>query len=254
MTDHTDDAFLGGALRLWQPARGYRAATDPVFLASACAARAGETVLDLGCGAGAAALCLGQRVPGVALTGLEVQQGYADLARQNAARNNLVLEVIEGDAARMPDEMRARSFDHVITNPPFFEAEAGLKTDDPGRDRAFRESMSLDRWIDAGLRRLRPGGEFLLIHRSERLTDILQALSSRCGAIRILPLTARRGRDAKRVIVLAKKGSRAPLRLLDPFVIHEGPHHESDAPDFTGAAQSVLLEGASLREFAPLSA
>ena len=89
----TDDKFLMGRLRLLQPAQGYRAATDPVLLAAACPASAGQSVLDLGCGAGAAALCLAARVPGLALAGLELQPGYADLARRNAARNGIAMQV-----------------------------------------------------------------------------------------------------------------------------------------------------------------
>ena len=96
----SDDKFIGGRLHLWQPLRGYRAATDPVFLAAACPAAAGESVLDLGCGAGAAALCLAVRVPEVVLSGLEVQPDYAMLARRNAERNGIVMDVVEGDLRR----------------------------------------------------------------------------------------------------------------------------------------------------------
>ncbi|MGB7263813.1 MAG: methyltransferase, partial [Albidovulum sp.] len=80
----TEDGFLGGRLRISQPRDGYRAAMDPVLLAAAVPARAGDTVLELGCGAGVASLCLASRVPGLALTGLELQSGYAALARANA--------------------------------------------------------------------------------------------------------------------------------------------------------------------------
>jgi tRNA1Val (adenine37-N6)-methyltransferase len=84
--DLTRDAFLGGRLHVWQPARGYRAGTDPVFLAAACPARSGEHVLELGCGVGVASLCLAARVEGLALTGVERQVDYAALARRNAER------------------------------------------------------------------------------------------------------------------------------------------------------------------------
>ena len=93
----SDDGFLGGALRILQPRHGYRAATDAVLLAAACPAQPGDSVLDLGCGAGVASLCLGHRVPGLALHGLERQPAYADLARRNAARNAIALDVTEGD-------------------------------------------------------------------------------------------------------------------------------------------------------------
>ena len=115
------DAFLCGRLHLWQPKKGYRAATDPVILAAACPARAGERVLDLGCGAGAAALCLAARVPGVQLAGLEVQPAYATLARRNAVENGVDMQVECGDLAQMPVALR-RDFDHVIANPPYYPA------------------------------------------------------------------------------------------------------------------------------------
>ncbi|MFO7806744.1 MAG: methyltransferase, partial [Paracoccaceae bacterium] len=72
MSALTQDAFLGGQLYLWQPRRGgYRAGVDPVLLAASVPAQAGETVLELGCGVGAAMLCLHARVKGLQLTGVE---------------------------------------------------------------------------------------------------------------------------------------------------------------------------------------
>ncbi|NJS39430.1 MAG: methyltransferase, partial [Rhodobacteraceae bacterium] len=130
----SDDKFLSGRLSLLQPLKGYRAATDPVLLAAACPAKAGDSVLDLGCGAGAAALCLGQRVPGLHLAGLELQADYADLARQNATRNGMALEVHEGDLARMPAALR-RDFDHVIANPPYYPPGGSPRPFRPRRGR-----------------------------------------------------------------------------------------------------------------------
>ena len=100
--DLTHDAFLCGKLHLWQPKQGYRAATDAVLLAAACPAKAGESVLDLGCGVGAASLCLASRVTGLMQSGLELQEDYAALARQNAAENGVALNVVVGDLTDMP--------------------------------------------------------------------------------------------------------------------------------------------------------
>ena len=145
------DAFLDGRLRLWQPRRGYRAATDPVLLAAFVPARPGERVLELGCGGGTAALCLGRRVPGLELHGLELQPAYAELARLNAAENGLALAVHEGDLRRPPAALRRLVFDHVLANPPFHPPPA-TGADDPGRDRAHREGEAgLADWIAAGL-------------------------------------------------------------------------------------------------------
>ena len=102
MDDLTHDAFLCGKLHLWQPRKGYRAATDPVLLAAACPALPGQSVLDMGCGVGAAALCLAARVPDLRLYGLELQPDYAELARRNAIENGLPMQVECGDLAHMP--------------------------------------------------------------------------------------------------------------------------------------------------------
>lgn len=240
----SDDKFLCGRLRLLQPIQGYRAATDPVLLAAACPAMSGETVLDLGCGAGAAALCLGFRVPGVQLSGLELQPDYADLARRNAERNGIGLAVHEGDLARMPRELR-RDFDHVIANPPYYPA-GGSPSPVSGRARAMQVRTPLTDWVAGSSRRLRPGGWMTLICGADGLPEVLAALGSKLGSASVLPLAAREGRSALRVIVRARKGGRAAFRLLAPFVIHQGAAHDGDRESYTTAANAVLRDGADL--------
>lgn len=239
------DGFLGGTLRLWQPVRGYRSGADAVLLAAACPARAGDAVLELGCGAGVAILCLAARVPGIRATGLEVLPDYAALARRNAGENALPLEVIEGDLAAPPAALRARSFDAVIANPPYFRD--ATPPPDAGRGMARHEALPLAAWLDAGLRRLRPGGSLTVIQRAERLGDILPTLTGRAGAVRVLPITARAGREAGRVIVTASKGARAPLRLLAPLVMHDGDTHATDGDDHSALATAILRNASPIR-------
>ena len=241
----TRDGFLGGRLAILQPREGYRAATDPVLLAAAVPARAGQSVLELGCGAGVAALCLLWRVPGAAATGVERQAAYAALARRNADLNGLPLAVEEADLTRLPPALRARDFDHVLANPPYFPAGGGTPARDPGREAAQREETPLDLWCDAGLRRLRPGGSFTLIQLAERLPELLRALSGR-GSVCVLPVVPRAGRPAGRVIVQVVKGGRAPFRLLSPLVVHAGEFHRADADDYSPEARAILRDGAPL--------
>lgn len=240
----SDDKFLCGRLRLLQPLKGYRAATDPVLLAAACPAKPGDNVLDIGCGAGAAVLCLGHRVPGLGLAGLELQPAYAELARRNAERNQIAVEVEEGDIARMPSALR-RDFDHVIANPPYYHS-GGSPSPIAGRSRAMQVETPLADWVAAAARRLRPGGWMTLICGSDGLPQVLAALAPKLGSAAVLPLAAREGRPALRVIVQARKGGRARFRLLAPFIIHQGPAHDGDRESYTPQANAVLREGADL--------
>lgn len=242
----THDRFLGGRLVLAQPARGYRAGIDAVLLAAAVPARAGQSALELGAGTGAASLCLGARVQGLSQTGLELQPGYAVLAQQNAAANGIALEVVQGDVAALPAALRARSFDHVLMNPPYFDRGDGTAAADPGRETALGEGAPLAAWVEAATRRLASGGCLTAIQRAERLPDLLAACDGRLGSLAVLPVAPRAGRPAKLVLLWARKGGRAAFRLLAPLVLHEGDRHDRDGESYRPEVQAILRDGAAL--------
>ena len=238
----TRDAFLGGRVQLWQPRRGYRAGVDAVLLAASVPARAGQCVLELGCGAGAAALCLGARVPGLSLQGVERDAGFAALARRNG------LAVCHADLRNLPDALRARQFDHVIANPPYFDRAASRRSADPAREAAHGESAPLGEWLRVMAKRLRPRGMAHVIHRAERLDDLIRLLPRDLGSVEVLPLASRAGRAPERVILRAVKNGRGAFRLHAACVLHAGARHESDAgDDYTPAIRAVLRDGAPLR-------
>lgn len=244
----THDAFLGGKLNIWQPQEGYRAGTDPVFLASVVKATAGQTVLELGCGAGVASLCLGCRIKGLSLTGVELQSEYAALARRNAAENGVPMEVVVADVDALPLEIRQRSFDHVIANPPYFETKRLTPPKDAGKEIAhIAQPGSIKHWVETGVKRLSPKGVISLVHLTESLTDVLGVLSGKCGEIEIYPIVSRGNRPASRVITTARKGSRTPLVLHPPQVVHTNPTHTTDADDYSDWATAVLRSGQPLR-------
>ena len=245
MTENlTHDAFLCGKLHLWQPAKGYRAATDPVLLAAACPAVPGQSVLDLGCGVGAAALCLGARVPGLRLTGLELQPQYADLARRNGAQNGQDFAVECGDLSTMPPILR-RDFDHVIANPPYYP-KGGTPSPDSGKATALLIGTPLADWVAASARRLAPGGWLTMIFGADGLPQVLGALAPKLGSAIVLPLAPREGRPALRVILRARKGGRAAFRLLSPLIIHKGSAHDGDRESYPPRADEILRGGAAL--------
>ncbi len=247
-TDLTEDRFLDGRIVALQPRDGYRAAIDPVLLASAVPARSGQSVLELGCGAGVASLCLGWRVPGLALFGVELQSAYAALACRNAALNDIALQVAEADLADLPAELRQRQFDHVMANPPYFRSGAGTAARPVGRETALREATPLAVWIDTAVRRIVSGGRLTLIQQAARLPDVLAALDGRAGDVEVLPVQPREGRDAARVILKARKGARGPFRLHAPLILHAGASHTGDGEDLTPRARAVLRDGAAMSE------
>lgn len=233
---HTHDAFLSGRVMVWQPKVGYRAATDPVYLAAGCPAVAGQSVLELGCGAGVASLCLAART-GASVLGVERQAAYAILAQRNG------LDVVQADLSALPADLRQRTFDHVIANPPYHWA--GPPSDDPGRDAAFREETPLPVWCDVARRRLVTGGWLTMIHLAERLPDVLAGLVG-FGSISVLPLTPREGRAAGRVVVRARKGGKAAFQLLAPILVHDGATHTRDGDDYSATARAILRHGEAL--------
>jgi len=244
----SQDAFLGGKLQIWQPREGYRAGTDPVFLAAAVRAEAGQSVLELGCGVGVASLCLGRRVEGLALTGVELQSDYADLARRNASENGIDLEVVQADLDALPLDLRQKSFDHVIANPPYFETKRLTPPKDVGKEIShIAQPGSIANWVETGVRRLAPKGVISLVHLTESLTEVLGVLSGKCGEIEIYPIVSRGNRPASRLITTARKGSRTPLVLHPPKIVHRQEAHTSDAKDYSDWTIGVLRDGAPLQ-------
>lgn len=240
----TEDGLLGGRLRLLQPANGYRVAIDPVVLAATVAAGPGETVLDVGAGVGAAALCLAARVPDCRVTGVDVQRELVALASRNAALNGLEgrIDMLVADVARRPPPRLAPgTFNHVMTNPPHATAEDGPPPPDPSKAIANVESTAdLATWLNFCLLMLRPKGLLTLVHRADRLGELLALLQSRAGEIVIFPLWPGQGRPARRVIVRCRKSVATPLRLMPGLVLHDS------AGTFTPAAEAVLRHGAPL--------
>ncbi|MDF1857261.1 methyltransferase [Pseudooceanicola sp.] len=242
----TRDAFLGGRVMIRQPRQGYRAGVDPVFLAASVLAKPGESLLDLGCGVGTAALCAGTRLPGLRLVGLERQADHAALAVANAAENGLEMEVITGDLTAMPPALRQRQFDHIIANPPYFLRHSSVAGQHDAREAAMGEDTPLADWVSVAARRLRPGGSLTFIHRAERLPELITAFASHLGALELKPLTPRAGRAARLLLLRGRKERNAAFQLHAGLLLHSGASHTSDAEDYTAIASAILREAAPL--------
>jgi len=244
--DLTHDAFLGGKLHLWQPRKGYRAGVDPVLLAASVPAVAGQTILELGCGVGAASLCLATRVPDLRLIGIELQTEYATLAQRNVAALGCNMQVVVADLRTLPADVRQVQADQVIMNPPYYNRALGTQATDKGRDTALGGNTALADWLTVGISRLRPKGLMSLIQRIERLPEVIAALDERVGSVIVQPISARAGSDPHLFILRAKHSGRGPFRLNAPIAMHLGDAHDGDRDSYTDPINDVLRNGAAL--------
>jgi tRNA1(Val) A37 N6-methylase TrmN6 len=228
----TEDTVLDGRVRLRQRKDGYRAGMDAALLAAACDARVGERVIDLGCGVGGAMLAAAARRPGARFVGVERDPAALDLARQNIALNGWEdrIEALEGDIALPFSRLGLKPFDAAISNPPFFDDAGAIRGPAPSRKGAWIADDGLAAWAAFLLKSVREGGTITVIHRADRLGDLLALLGAKAGSFRIRPVAPFADQPAKRVIVRAVKTGRAPLVLLPPVVLHEpGGAHSATA-------------------------
>lgn len=218
--DIVENALLGGRVRLRQPARGYRAGMDAALLAAAATPRTGERLIEAGCGAGAVLMQIAARTPGVLLTGLEREAEAAALARQNAALNRIEADILDGDVAQGFRALDRAPFDWAVSNPPFFDDADALRAPAPGKRAAWMADDGLGAWCGFLLKSVREGGRIVVIHRADRLADLLTLLGDKAGSFAVRPIHPYADAPAKRVLVQAIKTGKAPLRLLPPLILH----------------------------------
>jgi tRNA1(Val) A37 N6-methylase TrmN6 len=223
----TRDAFLGGRLTVTQPERGFRAGLDSVLLGSAVRTNA-HTLLDLGAGAGTAALVALSHIEGLSATLVEADPAMLALAVINIAGNGmesraraLGLDLTAPGRVRAAAGLAADHFDSVIANPPFFDPARGSAPSPARADARHMDDAALDTWVRTAATHAAPEGEVIFIHTAEALPPLLAAFTRRFGAVTVLPLLPRAGQPASRVLVRGIKGSRAPFRLFAARALHE---------------------------------
>lgn len=244
-TATTDDAVLGGRLKLLQPVDGHRAGHDAILLAAA--APVSKHTVDLGAGVGTAGLALLARGAAERVTLVETDPKLAELARENAKRNGYEkrVEIIVADVRKIARGKGAASLaataDLVIANPPFNDPGRRNTSPDAGRRRAHAAADSeLDPWFAAADRALQAAGKLILIHRPDAIETILASLAGRFGAAEIIPIFPRPDAAAIRAIVRAIKGRRTPPSLRRGLVLNDADGRP------TAAAEAILRDAAAL--------
>lgn len=219
----SQDTVMGGKVILRQPIKGYRAGLDAALLAACCDAVSGQRVVEAGCGVGGALLAAATRCQGAQFVGIERDPQAASLARDNIALNGLQdrVQIVEAALPASVAKLGLEPFDAAMSNPPFFDDPASLRAPDASRLGAYMAEEGLGAWIGFLLKSVCEGGSITVIHRADRLGDILGLLAPKAGSVRIRPIAPFEGAPAKRVLVRAIKTGKAPMVLLAPLVLHE---------------------------------
>jgi tRNA1(Val) A37 N6-methylase TrmN6 len=233
LLETTEDAFLGGRLRLRQPKSGHRAGHDAMLLAAATPARSGDRVVDFGAGVGAAGLAVARRVAGIKIVLVEIDGRLAELARGNAASNGIEANVVAMDVASGADAFVAAGLlpdgvDVVLMNPPFNDPARHRSSPDKSREIAhMADAATLQNWTHAARRILKSGGVLTLIWRADGLAQVLAALDRGFGSLAILPVHGNAATPATRILIRAIKGGRAPTALYPGLMLND----ESGVPN-----------------------
>jgi tRNA1(Val) A37 N6-methylase TrmN6 len=246
-TDVTEDAFLGGQLRLRQLKSGHRAGHDAMLLAAATPARPGDRVADFGAGVGAAGLAVARRVAGIDLVLVEIDATLASLARVNAAANAIAAEVIVLDvelaagafaAAGLPPD----SVDVVLMNPPFNDPARHRVSPDRARETAHvATATTLENWVRAARRILKPKGMLTLIWRADGVAEVLAALDRGFGSLQLLPVHVDVTAPANRILIRATKGGRAPTQIQAALLLNDESGVPNKEVQETLAGNGILL-------------
>lgn len=219
-----EDRLLDGRLVLRQPKRGHRAGSDAILLAAAIPDLGDGPLLDIGAGVGTIGLAVALAQPGLRVVLIERDPELAALAAGNIILNHLDERVsavagdIAGPAATLG--LQPASFACVAMNPPFYPPREHRASPVPNRRAAHVAEGTLEPWLKAARRLLRPGGRIALIHRAEALAEVLDGLATGFGDVAVRPVHALADRPAIRIVVTAILNSRKPAALLPAFVLN----------------------------------
>jgi tRNA1(Val) A37 N6-methylase TrmN6 len=244
--DVTEDAILGGRIRIRQPARGYRVNVDTLLLAATLPQeRIGGRIVEPCCGvaAGLLAVAVGyERGGDVEFVGVERDPMYAQLARENVELNAQAhrAKIVEADA--LDPNVDFGVFDRVFFNPPYDNAQEGRPPAD-GKRTAFIADRPIGDWIKVWSNRMTAHSNLTLIHRAHRLGEILAALEGRLGGVEAFPIRPSGQSKASRIIIRAWKGSRAPLKLFAGLDLHPADNAKDK---YTREAEAILRGEANI--------
>lgn len=247
LPEYTTDYLLDKKVKIFQPKNGYRASTDAVLLSAVVKCKKEKSrILDIGSGTGAISLCLSQRLAdkNIEVHGIELQTDLVELSNYSAQQNNFnFLKFHNFDLRKKinSEVLKPCSFDIVVSNPPYSDHDMPS----PNKSKATAhnlENFSLSNWLNFCLKMTKPFGFIYMVNRVEAIPEICYALNKKAGGLNILPIYSKEKQEAKRVIIFAQKDSKAPCKILSPFVVH------NENGDYTENAQKILRLGLSFQD------
>lgn len=213
---------LWNGVSLLQPEGRFRLGTDSVACAGFARFPKGSRVADLGCGSGAIALMLLASDPSLQVTGIELDPAAAAVAEENAKHNSVRFTAIHGDLRRIRDLLPAGSMDGCISNPPYFPVGSGRAAAGPLAQARSEETCTLAQLADAAAWLLPTGGRFVLVHRPERLAEVIFQLKSRNLEPKRLRFTRHSHEKPINLVLLeARKGGKPGLHYENELVFYE---------------------------------
>ncbi|MBL4603009.1 MAG: N-6 DNA methylase, partial [Emcibacteraceae bacterium] len=228
--EFTTDDFLGGRVKLKQPKKGYRVTSDSIFLAASLTVKPDEKILDMGAGTGGILSCLAARLgiddKSITMHGIEIQEDLLSLAKENAGNE---IKYFNGDILGDVPGCEPNSYHHVVSNPPYYEK--GTVSPSPYKSKAVAHGenmIDLKIWIERMVRMTRPRGYLTIVHRADRLDDIISVLNKKTGSIIIYPFHAKAQKEANRVIIRAQKDANGLLALKSGMIVHKSDGNYTD--------------------------
>ena len=201
---------------------GFPLGTDSVACAWFARIPAKSKVCDLGCGNGAISLMLLASDPTLQVTGIELQPNFAALAKENAERNNLSFSVLQGDLRQIRELLPAGSMDCVVSNPPYFPVGSGFAAKGNLSAARSEETCTLSQLCEAAAWLLRTGGRSFLVHRPERLADLIWHLrSNQLEAKRIRFVRHTQQSPVSLVLLEARKGGKPGLSYEQDLILFD---------------------------------
>lgn len=199
---------------------------DAVLLAAFTQVSAGERVLDLGTGNGVIPILLKARMPDAVYTGLEIQEQSVDLARRSVAYNRIdSVTIVQGDIKEASAIFGRASFDVITVNPPYMGEKQGLLNPKSHKAIARHELLcTLEDVVREGAGVLRPGGRFYMVHRPERLSEIIRTMQQfRVEPKRLRFVHPYSDKEANMVLIEGIRGAKPMVKVERPVMIYQSP-------------------------------